>query len=155
MLPIFYDLMEARFYINLTKLEVSVEFLLNREILKENLSIVKNILIDFVQEVEEIYPKNIMLSGMHELLHLVDCTLDFGPLNNIATFSYEEINRKIIQLIHGKDLIGDEFLIIFSILQSLELFCQSSNKNTKFNQYLENHSLIKTSNNRVKFPVKK
>jgi hypothetical protein len=154
MLPIFYDLMEARFYINITKLVVAVEFLLNREILKENLSIVKNILIDFVQEVEEIYPKNIMLSGMHELVHLVDCTLDFGPLNNVATFSYEEINRKIIQLIHGKDLIGDEFLINFSILQSLELFCQSSNKNTKFNQYLENHSLIKTSNKKKSFTHK-
>jgi hypothetical protein len=33
-LSIFYDLMEARFYINITKLVVAVDFLLNREILK-------------------------------------------------------------------------------------------------------------------------
>ena len=95
-----------------------------------------------------------MLSGMHELLHLVDCTLDFGPLNNVAAFSYEEINRKIIQLIHGKDLIGDEFLVNFSILQSLELFCQSNNENDKFNQFLEKHSIIKTSNKKNIFDQK-
>ena len=72
--------------------------------------IIKKILISFVKEAQDIYPGDIMVSGMHEILHLVDCTLEFGPLNCINSFQFEELNRKIIRLISGKDLIGDEFL---------------------------------------------
>jgi hypothetical protein len=60
-----------------------------------------------------------MLSGMHELLHLVDCTLDFGPLNSISLFTFEELNRKGVRLIKGKDLIGEEFIKLLSTAQCL------------------------------------
>jgi hypothetical protein len=60
-----------------------------------------------------------MLSGMHENLHIVDFTTSFGPMNNINCFQYEEVNRKIVNLINSHDLIGIEFLLNFSVLQSL------------------------------------
>ena len=144
-LPIFYDLMEPIFFINLTKLVVSFEFLLSRKILKSDLVHVKDLLNDFVMEVEQIYPPNIMLSGMHEILHIVDCTLNFGPLNNVCCFQYEEINRKIVNLINSFDLIGVEFLLNFSVLQSLEIFCSSST-NVVFNEFIRKHNIVKTSN---------
>ena len=84
LLPIFYDLMEPILLINITKLVIATECLLNRQILKSDLIYVKYILRDFVLEVEELYPSAIMLSGMHEILHLVDCTTSFGPLNNVS-----------------------------------------------------------------------
>ena len=45
----------------------------------------------FVKEVNEIYPENIMLSGMHELLHLTDCALHFGLMNLSNCFQFEEV----------------------------------------------------------------
>jgi len=121
-LPIFYDLMDNKFLINLTKLVVATEFLLQKKILKSDLIYVKQILKAFVLEVEQIYPANIMLSGMHELLHIVVCTINFGPINFVNCFQYEEINRKIVKFINGYDLVGVEFVTNFSILQSLQMF---------------------------------
>jgi hypothetical protein len=64
-----------------------------------------------------------MLSGMHELLHLADCTKHFGPMNVINCFPFEEVNRKILRIISGKDLIGDEFLYNLGILKYLTNYC--------------------------------
>ena len=65
---------------------------------------------EFVQELDSLYSPRIMLSGVHELLHLVEMTLDFGPLNGVNCFQFEELNRKMIRFVHGFDLIG-EFII--------------------------------------------
>ncbi len=146
LLPIFYDLMEPIFLVNITKLVVASEFLLNREIVRSDISEVKSLLTDFVREVEEIYPETTMLSGIHDLLHFADCTISFGPMNCVCCFQFEEINRKIVNLINRKDLIGDEFLLNFSVLQSLETFCSSCSKNIKFNEFISKHNIIKTSN---------
>ncbi len=42
-----------------------------------------------------------MVSGTHELIHLIDCTLAFGPLNHINCFPYEEMNSKFLSCIKG------------------------------------------------------
>ncbi len=81
---------------------------------------------------------------MHEILHLVDCTLAFGPVNCINSFQFEELNRKIIRLISGKDLIGDEFLKLFSVLQALT-FYSFTNDNEVVKQYFEVNNIIKSS----------
>ncbi len=54
------------------KLVVSMELLLENKIKRENLAIIKQILISFTKEAEDIYPTRIMVSGMHEILHLVE-----------------------------------------------------------------------------------
>ena len=51
----------------------------NTEILEK----VEKLINEFVEELPELYGESIMLSGIHEMLHLVDCTLAFGPLNSI------------------------------------------------------------------------
>ena len=127
------------------KLVLCMECLLDRKISRENLFIVKKILISFVKEAQDIYPDDIMVSGMHEILHLVECTLAFGPLNCINSFQFEELNRKIIRLIFGKDLIGDEFLKLFSVLQALT-FYSFKNENEELKQYFEEHNILKSSN---------
>jgi len=66
-----------------------------------------------------------MVSGFHELLHLVECTRQFGPFNSTNCFQFEELNRKVVQLIRGKYLIGEEFYKLFVVAQSLSLFINS------------------------------
>ena len=60
-----------------------MENLLLPVINKNSLKNVEKLIFEFLQEVETIYAKNIMLSGAHELTHLVDCTISFGPLNSV------------------------------------------------------------------------
>ena len=107
-LPVFRDVMRFDYYQNLKKLVVFIEIILSSEINVENLTQAEKIITEFVEEVSKLYPPTIMLSGMHEMLHLVDCTLDFGPLNCINCFQFEELNRKLMRFLHGHDLIGED-----------------------------------------------
>ena len=107
--------MKADHYFNLQKLVIFVETILSPVKLKK-----ANVLInDFVQELAGLYTPRIMLSGVHELLHMVDETLAYGPLNNINCFQFEELNRKMLRFIHGFDLIGEEMIKVFSTAQYL------------------------------------
>lgn len=60
---------------------------------KQKLEISDKIINEFVCEQESLYyGKESMLSGSHELLHLSNETLDFGPLNYINCFQFKELN---------------------------------------------------------------
>ena len=87
-----------------------------------------------------------MLSGVHELLHLVDCTKEFGSLNTINCFTFEEMNRKVCGIIHGRDLIGEEFVKVFSTGQSLAKFISNCKEETKLNEFIKKTIIFKTSN---------
>ena len=144
-LPVFRDVMRFDYYQNLKKLVVFIEIILSSEINIENLTQAEKIITEFVEEVSELYPPTIMLSGMHEMLHLVDCTLDFGPLNCINCFQFEELNRKLMRFLHGHDLIGEELIKIFTTAQILSSFSNSV-LNTRIKDYIKNKLIFKSSN---------
>lgn len=118
--------MRFDYYQSLKKLVVFIEIILSSEINVEYLTQAEKLITEFVEEVSELYPPTKMLSGMHEMLHLVDCTLDFGPLNCINCFQFEELNRKLMRFLHGHDLIGEELIKIFTTAQILSSFSNSS-----------------------------
>ena len=81
---------------------------------RNELEVAQGIIKEFLKELENLYDSKIMVSGVHELIHLVDCTKEFGPLNITNCFQFEELNRKFMRFVHGKDLIGEEFIKTFS-----------------------------------------
>ena len=144
-LPVFRDIMHQKFYNNIKKLVVFIEIILAPSINSDSLKIAETIIIDFVEEVAQLYPISIQLSGLHELLHIVDCTFDFGPLNVINCFQFEELNRKLIIFLHGYDLIGEELIKIFLNAQSLSSF-SSNLVNMKLQEFINRKLIFKTSN---------
>ena len=50
------------------------------------------------------------------------CTEVLGPINQNNCYQFEELNRKVNRLIKGQDLIGDEFLKLFNIVQTVDDF---------------------------------
>ncbi|CAF1045397.1 unnamed protein product [Brachionus calyciflorus] len=109
----------------------------------------------FLNQCSYLYPPEIIVSGFHELLHLVQCTLDFGPMNSFSCFQFEELNRKIKQMVNGRFLIGEEFVKIFTAMQSLEQYNQTCEfKNQKLYDFVKENCEIK-STNRFKNQVKK
>jgi hypothetical protein len=144
-LPVFRDLMPMTFYENLKKLVLFVETLLAAEITIDRLNKVHNLVIEFVKEASRLYPPSIMLSGMHELMHLVECTLDFGPLNTTNCFQFEELNRKLMRFLHGHDLIGEEIIKIASTAQMLSSYARNV-KNNKIKEYISSRVSFKSSN---------
>ena len=141
-LPIFSDIMQNYELNHLIKLCIFTERILSREINVSDLDIAHKMIVEYVKDFKDIYSLGHMLSGVHELLHLVECTKYFGPLNYINCFPFEELNRKVVGLIHGRVLLGEEFIKIFTLIQCLS---------TMYNQLPENDFIqqemhYKTSN---------
>ena len=104
--------------------------------LKFKKNFVEELLFSFVSKFKHLYSEQI-LSGFHELLHLTDLTLQFGPLNSLCLFQFEELNRKISRFIKGTDLIVEEFIKIFTIAQYLtKLAPLIKNADNKINNFI-------------------
>lgn len=146
-LPVFLNIMDTDQYKNLIRLVIFFEVILSKEINFDKLDLAQNLIQEFVKEINVIYKDNILLTGVHELLHLVECTRKFGPLNLINCFPFEELNRKFLGFIKGKDLIGEEFIKIFSTLQTL---CNLNDSfkftNLQLSEFVKSELNIKSTN---------
>ena len=94
-IPTFYEIMDKEYFDHLLLLIISLEFLLSKNIIKSQLESVQSVLSLFVSKLENLYDEHIQSSSMHELLHLVQCTKEIGPLNECACFVFEELNRNV------------------------------------------------------------
>lgn len=123
---------------------VPKEILFRKRIFKSDLSYAHVMLCKFVSKLD-----SILKSGVHELLHLCDCTEQFGQLNICSCFQYEEHNRKIMSLIPGKDLIGDEFIKVFFNVLNLSAYTATldRNKNELFD-FIVRNAKVKSSNHK-------
>lgn len=79
-IPVFYEIMDDDYFNNLLLLIISLEHLLDKKIDRMNLNRIDNMLHLFVSQLEYLYDEHILLSGVHELLHLVQITIDIGNL---------------------------------------------------------------------------
>ena len=139
--------MQAVYYEHLINLVLSLEILFNVVVRRDALKTVKSLLFDFVRNINVLYDDFIMVSGVHDLIHLVECTEKFGPLNITNCFQFEELNRAIVLLINGKDLIGEEYFKLFTIAKSLSYFIsQDKFQNEALVRFIEKHQIIKSSN---------
>lgn len=144
-LGVFHEIMESEYYQHLVILVIIMENIFKSCITQSDLNSVQELIVEFISKMEELYPERSLLSGVHELLHLVKCTKDFGPLNSCCCFPFEELNRKILRLINGHDLIGEEFIKLFMVAQTLSSYTVKSN-NSAFTEFIKSHSTLKTSN---------
>jgi hypothetical protein len=159
---LYYSLIVFRFIMNdeqyqhISMLVASLEVLLAREIEHDKLIYADTLLKQFVDQCEKIYEKSILKSGFHELIHLAPLTRQFGPLNLISSYPFEELNRKITRSIKGQFLIGDEFIKLYSISHFLYSFTSNIEKENKLTSFVIKHFEIKTSNrkSRERFGLK-
>ena len=101
LVPVFNNAVPKIIFDNIIKLVIFMQIILNQKINRKYLKQAQVLIERFLNELVDIYDEAIMVSGTHELIHLIDCTLDFGPLNNINCFPYEEMNRKFLSCIKG------------------------------------------------------
>lgn len=119
-IPLFFGIMPAEYFENLLCLTISLEKLYSKKITKSSLNLAEKLFKMFLIDVETLYGDHIMTSSIHELINLVQMTIQNGPLNITNCYPYEELNRKLTRMINGRDLIGDEFLLVSIISMSLE-----------------------------------
>ncbi len=151
-LPLFRGLMADQHFEHLTKLVVALEILTQKKIQRNNLPKAHKLLVEFVRDARKLYTDGIMTSGIHELLHLVECTEEIGPLVSLSAFPFEELNRKFLQFIKGRDLMGEEFFKLFVVVQELQSFVESySLSSSVLKEFIINNTEIKTCNRKNRY----
>lgn len=150
-IPTFKGIMSEEYYEHLLLLIISIERLFSKQIEKIILPKIHQMLRQFVLELEMLYDKHLLVSGTHELLHLVECTISQGPRNDTSLFEFEELNRKITTSIKGQSLVGDEFIKKWSV--SLNLSAEINLLNAKddcniFYDYIRKTFKIRSSNDK-------
>ena len=75
-IPVFKGIMKENYFDHLLHFVISMERLLSKRVKRSELPNIKRMLNLFIIELESLFDKDILSSGVHELSHLVDCTLD-------------------------------------------------------------------------------
>jgi hypothetical protein len=144
-LAVLSEALPSEYYQHLVKLVIFMENILCESIELCSMNTVEEIIREYVKEIGTLYGQEAMLSGEHELLHLVDMTRDFSPLNNVNCFQFEELNRKSVRFIHGTDLNGEELIKIFSAAQLLYHYTRHA-RNDKIKEFILRNLSFKSSN---------
>jgi len=145
-LPVFKETMTSKYFNHFLLLIISLEKLLSKKIKRIELNLINSMLIKFVVEADILYDKDICTSGFHELTHLVSCTFELGPMNDVCCFAFEELNRKITRSIKGHDLVGAEFLKLWSVSLIFSLKINSYTEENQFVTFMRDYFSIKSSN---------
>ncbi len=147
LLPIFLNIMDADQFYHLSKLVIFLEVLLSKSIEFISLDYSQVIIQQFVRDLTLFYPQTILLSGMHELLHSNECTKRFGPLNCTNCFQFEELNRKLLGLMSGRKLIGEEIIKLFTSIQTIFKLARTiTYSSVDIQQFIESELKCKTTN---------
>lgn len=67
----------------------------------QELESVEQALLLFVEQYQHLYGEQYLTLNQHQLVHLVDCVRNTGPLFVKDCFIFEDLNRFIVQHIHG------------------------------------------------------
>jgi hypothetical protein len=148
-LPLFQNIMDEMYFKHLILFITSLETLVCKKIKRSVLLATDANLKTFVRQAEILYDKHFINSGVHELIHLVQCTLEIGPLNIICCFQFEELNRKVTRFIKGQDLVGDEFIKSWTVSKNLALHISkmySDDDDNKIIIFIKEHFALRSSN---------
>ena len=148
-LPLFQNIMDENYFKHLVLFVTSLEMLISKRIKRSDLPIISANLKNYVIQAEILYDKHFINSGVHELNHLVKCTIEIGPLNIICCFQFEELNRKVTRFIKGQDLVGDEFIKSWTVSKNLALHISkmySDDDENKIIIFIKEHFALRSSN---------
>ncbi|CAF1090034.1 unnamed protein product [Brachionus calyciflorus] len=138
-LPILRGFMDLNQYMHLINLVVAVENLLKKDLNISDLNNIETLFRDFVRDMANIYGPKSMLSGVHELLHIVDDVKKIGNLNEFNCFPFENFNRESLNLVNSKNPVAVELINSFRALKILNNQPSFFNDNGIFSEIKKDH----------------
>ncbi|XP_031695583.1 uncharacterized protein LOC116377955 isoform X1 [Anarrhichthys ocellatus] len=104
------DFLEHYFY-----LSFSVHILLQESISQHELQMAHESLVRFVKDMKVLYGEENVSFNCHQLIHLTESVLNWGPLWATSAFSFERNNGNLRALLHGRNCnpreIAQRFLV--------------------------------------------
>lgn len=93
------DFLPPEMYNHFLKLFCAITICTNDQYIGKYLHVADVLLADFVQEYEDIYGKGYITANVHNLLHIVDDVKQFGNLDTICAYPFENTLYKIKNLL--------------------------------------------------------
>jgi hypothetical protein len=97
----FKGLLKEKYLKNLLKYVISIRLLCQDTILKTDISDAKLLINDFLNEYENLYGEDVMLSNAHGHIHLPQQVLDIGPANKTIGYPFENMLKNCKDKFHG------------------------------------------------------
>lgn len=117
--PALYDILSNDYMYHFLRLSFSI-FMLSQEIItEENIVLAETYLRQFCSSFEELYGRRFMTLNIHNLLHLPNCVRNLGPLWTSSCFSFEDVNGKLLRLIHGTQGVEEQIICSMAAMHKL------------------------------------
>lgn len=104
--PILLDVMDQEYFNHHLQLLSAVYLLTQDSISLNQVEVARNLLHSYISKFAQLYGIRNMSMNVHQLLHLPDVVLDLGPLWAYSCFFLEDLNGKLVKLIHGTRYAG-------------------------------------------------
>lgn len=100
---ILYELLDSEQYNHFICLHVAIRFLEIPSLIsdEESLQYAENLLLNFVNDYQHIYQKDLITFNVHGLVHVVDDVRKYGRLSSYSSYCFESYLGKISSLVHS------------------------------------------------------
>ncbi len=118
----FQEILPNKYLEHWNKFIISMRLLSSYHVEKTYLPAVKELLIEFVKETQDLYGEETIRINIHQLLHLIDRDVsNWGLLWTHNAFPYESMNGFFTKFIHGSQLVPKSAVHAFACMQQLPL----------------------------------
>lgn len=100
-LPILDGIMRPDYFEHYLCLVTAIAILDGEHITRQQFDTAKGLLYKFVRNFENLYNLQFCTINIHQLLHLPVCVERLGPLWVYSCFPFEDLNGKLLSLVHG------------------------------------------------------
>ena len=118
-IPSLYGILPDEYLQHYSLLVHAIFLLLQESVSEEQLQQASQCLQTFCKYFETLYGQRFYTLNVHNLLHLVDCVRDLGPLYIFSCFSFEDKNGFLLKLINGTQFIASQIITAVSITQKI------------------------------------
>ncbi|CAC5384005.1 unnamed protein product [Mytilus coruscus] len=117
--PVMYEILNRDRFSHYLNLVNASQILLMNGSTEENLKNAEDMLFSFCEKFSILYDKKYMTLNIHQLVHLVDCVNELGPLYTHSCFPFEDKNGFVLKLIRGTQNIDSQIITGISFIQKL------------------------------------
>lgn len=127
------DCINSDLYYHFILLHAGIRLLSCEKSYRNEADVAQQILEEFVNLFGSIYGDHLVSYNVHSLLHLTDCSKQYGPLDRFSAYRFENHMQYLKKLIHKPNKILQQLHLRLEERNSIEFDCNKISKMGSFN----------------------
>lgn len=116
---VLFGILPQRFYLHFLLLVEAVFLLTNSSISRRDVNRAHTCLSQFVYRFEELYGRQHLTYNIHQLLHLTNTVVGWGPLSCYSSYIFEGFNGTLLRLFHGTQAVPKQICSTFLLYRGV------------------------------------